>query len=119
MTNLLKLIEAEGHRNNALKKARDEGKPPSSDSPIDNDEFYRLHTNSNRFGFLVNLEILKSNHYLIQLADLYISECESKERVPELDLNSLRDLSRNYSEESKSITEMLIDIIDSGYGACY
>ena len=117
MTDLVKLIEREGHRNNMLKKALEEGKLPSEElaNELSCEELYKIAVNSVDFTFKTKIEILKSSYHFVQLVDLYVLECESHQRVPEANLDFLRDLSKQYKKESESILNGLSRIVMQGY----
>ena len=116
---LTDLIEAEGKRNNKLRQSMEEGKFPSEEvaREIGAENLFVIAGQTVEFNFRLNLEILKSNHYLTQLMKQYVIECENGDRVQDVDLAMMQRMIQEYTAETQNITDHLVNQQMRGYDA--
>jgi hypothetical protein len=108
---LTQRLEEEGNRIATLDKALEEGKLPSEEvaKQMSVEDIYGLAARSAEFDFRLNLELVKSGHYFVQMVNQYIEECESGARIPDpWRIEDAKEIAKVYAAEVQDKTELLV-----------
>ena len=116
MEELLKLVRAEGRKNNYLRRAFNDGEFPSDEvaREIGCEQLFRLASDNVEFRTKLHLDMLASDERLIAFMESYVSVAQ-EQGIKHPNVAHFTEIIRDYRNDSQRIREHLVNIVMRGY----